>query len=177
MADELIKKCEKVGLLADARDYLVARGFTKPGQIASVAEEISEFMTAVFEPFKEGMEITAGETKKQWIMGEELDELVVQTGFKCLWKKCKYMERAEANKLKLQAKPAAFPPTPAVQVINASEGNKDRAPKKLGQGIWQKQIAMYEDAQSPPRQFPQKMIAGADKVLARMLWEHNLKSI
>ena len=177
MADELIKECEEVGLLADARDYLVARGFKKPGQIASVSEELSGFMTTVFEPFKKGMEITAGETKKKWIMGEGVDELVVQTGFKCLWKKCKYMERAEADKLKPQAKPAAFPPTPSIQVINTNEGNKERAPKKLGQGIWQKQIAMYEEAQSPPRLFPQKMIAGADEVLAQMLWEHETSKV
>ena len=47
----------------------------------------------------------------------------------------------------------------------------------LGQGVWQKQIAMYEDAQSPPRLFPQKMIAGADEVLARMLWEHETSKV
>ena len=84
MADEIIKECEEVGLSADARDYLVARGFTKPGQIASVADEVGHFMKVVFEPFKEGMEITEGEAKRKWMMSEEEDELVVQTGFKCL---------------------------------------------------------------------------------------------
>ena len=36
---------------------------------------------------------------------------------------------------------------------------------------------MYEDAQSPPRLFPQKMIAGADEVLARMVWEHETSKV
>ena len=76
-----------------------------------------------------------------------------------------------------QERPAMFPPPPTVQVINANESYKDKAPKKLGQGLWQKQIAMYEDAQSPPRPFPQKKIAGADEVLARMLGTRDFEGI
>ena len=36
---------------------------------------------------------------------------------------------------------------------------------------------MNEDAQSPHRLFPQKMIAGADEVLARMVWEHETSKV
>ena len=112
MAEELIKECDEVGLLPNARDYLVARGFSKTVQIASIAECIEDFMTAVFEPFKEGMEITMGMTKKKWIMGVDVDELVVQTGFKCLWKKCKHMEKEEEKKLNPPVQTATLPPPP-----------------------------------------------------------------
>ena len=85
--------------------------------------------------------------------------------------------REEENRLNPPVQTATLPPPPMVQVINANEGNKEKAPKKLGQGVWQRQIAAYEDAQSPPRLFPQKMIAGADEVLARMMWEHETTKV
>ena len=159
-----------------ATEYLVARGFKKMAQIANVADDIEEFMTAAFQPFKDGMEITKDEDKKVWKMAEGEDELVVKTGFKCLWKKAKMMEKAE-DKTIPPTPPAPFPPIPTVHVVNVPENNKDKVPKKLGQGVWLKQIGLYEDAQSPPRPFPQKLIAGADEVLARMLWEHETSKV
>ena len=95
MAEELIQECKNAGLARGATDYLVARGFKKLAQIANVADELSEFMTAAFKPFKEGMEIGKGEEKKVWKMEEGEDELVVVTGFKSLWKKAKMVEKAE----------------------------------------------------------------------------------
>ena len=177
MAEGLIQECQDAGLAQGATDYLVARGFKKLAQIANVADELGEFMTAAFKPFKDGMEIGKGEEKKVWKMAEGEDELVVITGFKCLWKRAKMVEKAEEEKAP-QTPPVPFPPpVPTVQVIQAPETNKDKAPKKLGQGVWLKQIGLYEDAQSPPRPFPQKLIAGADEVLARMLWEHEVSKV
>lgn len=177
MAEELIKECQEVGLAKGATDYLVARGFTKLTQIANVADEVGEFMTAAFQPFKEGLEITKGDEKKTWKMEEGEDEVVVKAALKCLWKKAKMEEKTAEDKNKPVAPPAPFPPIPTVHVVNVPETNKDKVPKKLGQGVWLKQISLYEEAQSPPRPFPQKLIAGADEVLARMLWEHETSKV
>jgi len=42
----------------------------------------------------------------------------------------------------------------------------------LAPGVWCKQIKAWEDLQSPARKFPVSLLIGAEKVLARILYEH-----
>ena len=57
------------------------------------------------------------------------------------------------------------------------EPPKDKAPKKLGQRSWLQQVQKYEAAYVSKRAFPQKIVAEAEEVLARLMWEHEVSKV
>ena len=51
------------------------------------------------------------------------------------------------------------------------QNNGQPRPKGLEKGDWQRGVDRWQSQWDPPRTFPNKMLVGAEDVLARLLWE------
>ena len=102
---------------------------------------------------------------------DDPDEVVLEAAFKCLWTKCRAVANQDASGMVIAG---TFPPLPpAIQGVE----KVDKAPKKLGRGDWKRFIDIFEGRYTPRRPFPQKMVAGAEEVLARLIWDNEISKV
>ena len=158
-------------LVADAgagpeiSDYLTARGLSLPANLALVAATEDEFDRHVHGPLKNGF-TKAGVTHR---VSTE-DEPVARAVLMHLW-----MEARRDWHARMAAVPAsstAFPPVPGLTPAPAATpAAEDKAPKSFPQ--WAAQIDKYNARlfEGRRRHFPDRLLVGAESVLARMWWE------
>ena len=141
MAPTLKEMCTEAGLDENATKYLtIGQGFTVPMQIAKVGKTEEEFLSKIFDPFKEGVTLDEVEYK-----GVKL--IVTEAAFRCLYTQC---VRAEAI-----AEENAKPQLPAVETqgTRKEDGGVKKPPKTLSPGVWTKQIQDFESYYTPSESF------------------------
>ena len=86
-----------------------------------------------------------------------------------------YGETRAKYQARLAATTSSPPSTPATPTATSASTDKDNVPKTLPQGVYAQLIKDYNNItlDGEKRTFPEKILLGADKVLARMYHEHH----
>jgi hypothetical protein len=98
------------------------------------------------------------------------------TGLPCyshtvVWESCCDL-RHQARSAILAVTIAQTQPTGTYNTQASASQPESKIPTALEPGVWQMQIRQYEKSYSPERAFPQQLLIGAEKILARMMHEH-----
>ena len=146
--------------------YLVALGIKHVNTMAAIALTHDELESRVISPFLAGWaDATGAEHKCAGL------HPVCRATFKVTWESCCDIRR--------QARSAILATTfPQTQYAHQNGTQSQtcqpdsRIPTALDAGVWLTQIRQYEKSYSPERSFPQQLLIGAEKILARMMHEH-----
>ena len=86
-----------------------------------------------------------------------------------------YAETKAKYQARLATSASSIPPTPTTTTASSASTDKDSVPKNLPQGVYAQLIKDYNNItlDGEKRTFPEKVLLGADKVLARMYHEHH----
>ena len=146
---------DKAGVDSEARDYLLARGVKLVSTLGMIADKNDEFYSRMVDPFLQGHDV-AGRTHKN-----SRDQDLVRAQMLVAWQ----MARKES----LELFGGSTPPPSA----STSSVAKLKPPTTLEPGIWSQQITKYNNVtiSGINRKFPEKMILGAEAILARMWHE------
>ena len=100
--------------------------------------------------------------------GEDVNAVMAQ------WKVL-YGETRAKYQARLAATTSTSPPASATPTSSVTSTDKDNVPKTLPQGVYAQLINDYNNItlDGEKRTFPEKILLGADKVLARMYHEHH----
>ena len=100
--------------------------------------------------------------------GEDVNAVIAQ------WKVL-YGETRAKYQARLAATTSSPTPTPTTPTATSASTDKDNVPKTLPQGVYAQLIKDYNNItlDGEKRTFPEKILLGADKVLARMYHEHH----
>ena len=100
--------------------------------------------------------------------GEDVNAVIAQ------WKVL-YGEARAKYQARLAASTSSPPSTPTTTMAASASTDKDNVPKTLPQGVYAQLIKDYNNItlDGEKRNFPEKILLGADKVLARMYHEHH----
>ena len=153
------------GVTAHGRDYLEARGLTTAQIFMRCCGSEEQFVALVIQPFIDGWETGEGDVK---VMHKSPDDPLFTRGALC-W------ARAEALKAEAPTPVAGLPAESALAVAPDPPAPPPPAnpspPKTLAVGEWQARINAYQAHWTPARSFPQKLLTGAEPILARMVHE------
>ena len=150
----------EAGLDEDASEYLAARGITTAAVLARCATSEEQRKQRIVNPFVAG-----------WIKGEkthksQLEDFIVEASFIVAW------ERAtKTNKEFFQTAQSQQHAQPADAATTCNGGQPNKIPTELRTGEWAKRVDAFQNAFQPARAFPQQLLVGAEKVLARMIHE------
>jgi len=158
MAD-FVRRLQDEGLPAEALAYLRARGLLSERRLAAVAATQAEFVEIVVTPFLNGFDVAGVLHKTQQ------DPALARALLVIAWQMAHEADRLRATP-PAPAAPSAPPAAAAPHVAPPA-----RAPTALAPGEWKLQIEQFESRWTPRRVFPQKILIGAEAVLARLLHE------
>ena len=100
-------------------------------------------------------------------------EAVAAAIWQVVWEECT-QERSARVAQAMASLPTGHSP-PAVGASNTGATPSTAAskpPTTLAPGVWQQRITLYENFYTPKRSFPERLLIGAEKTLARMVHEH-----
>ena len=172
MAGTLAQLFDLIGVHEGTRAYLTeGLNYKIPEVIAKVGKTDEEFAAGVVDSLTD-----EGVTIKTIVYKFTPDDNpgVVKAQLACLWDKRKQEATriAEAPKPKSEAPATASAPSAPV-----FDPNKNKPPKFLAPGVWQDRIDAYETEWQNKRNFPYKMLVGAEEILARLIWEKDTSKI
>ena len=158
--DPFVSRLLSEGVQEEALAYLRARGLLSERRLAAVANSHDAFVELVVTPFIAGFEVS-GLTHKS-----TQDPALVRALLVIAWQLAQEACRAAAVPAFISAAPPPSAVPVAPQVLLPA-----RAPTALAPGEWKLQIEQFESRWTPRRAFPQKLLLGAEAVLARLLHE------
>ena len=163
--DELLKLADEAGLDANLKEYLQARKTITVGMVASIAKDYEEIDRILVQPLLDGYD----DGMKTHKVRQE-DAAVTKAAMRYLWRLC---ETRVANK---GSSPGPVTPT-TTATPNAPSSSKS-TPKELPPDVLRQLIADYENETVGGRNriFPQQMLLGAEKIVARCYYEIAQKS-
>eukprot|EP00435_Cladocopium_sp_Y103_P059759 s29_g21.t1 len=156
---DLVQMAEEAGIEKVVLDYLRARKALSTGVLGAMARDWDEVDTILVKPILEGY-THDGVTHKV----PEADAVVAKAQIRFLWKKSHDMlEGTGAN----TSQPPTTPP-PA-----CTPASSKQPPKELPPEILKELLSKYEEQKidGVNREFPQRMLLGTDRILARAWWE------
>ena len=163
--DDLRRLAEKAACDEAMIDYLQARRTISVGLMANIAQDYAELDKVLFSPLEAGLEIN-GKTHK--VTAD--DAPIAKAGPRYLWKLC-------CDQIALPSQPTSTaPPTPSGSGPSSSATKSP--PKELPADAMRDLLRYYEEAavHGENRAFPQRMLLGAEKVVARVYYEIQQKS-
>jgi len=152
------------GLTSAEVEYLTARGFGNVRIFARAAPSPELFITRVFTPYVQGMEI--GGTMHKL----DRDPVLAEASFVVAWEEAAAARTAELRHASEGAPLAALGP-PGAYYTTAPQA---RTQSTLLPGDWQRQVDRWESQWTPKRTFPSKILQGSETVLARLLYEKDV---
>ena len=164
MDDDLQHLAARANLDDELVDYLRARKIVNVGLMASMAKDFDEVDAVIFKPLEAGIDVN-GRTYKV----EATDAPISKASLRYLWKLCSDTLTAP--------KPESPGQKPTTPVPNQSSSSKGPL-KELPPEVLQKLLQHYEGQKihGEPRVFPQRMLLGAERIVARVWTEIQNKS-
>ena len=153
---------QQAGLSPEAETYLHERGIRTPSTLAMMGADVNDFMLKVVDKFRLGWTAPDGTIHK--MTGDTDVEMATMIA---AWQISKKMH-ADATAGALQGQ--------QLQTQQAQPQTSAKVPTTLPPGIWAQQIRKYNSVTvgSTHRKFPEELLAGADKVLARLYHEKHV---
>ena len=169
MEDDLRQLAVKANVDDSMLEYLQARRTVTVGLLANIAKDYTELDTILFTPLEAGFEAN-GKTHKV----EAADIPIAKASLRYLWKLC--CDHISAPHP--QPTPPAGTPTPGTSTPNVPSGSGAKAQKELSADTMRDLLKYYEDEKvhGVRRVFPQKMLLGAEKIIARVHGEIQQKA-
>ena len=164
--EQLLKES---GCDTDTIDYLVAIGVKHINTMAAMAMTHEELDSRVINPFLNGWTDAASTEHKCASLHSVCRATITVTWESC----CDVRHQARSAILATTMSQTQYAHSQGTQASASQPESK--VPTALDPGVWQTQIRLYETSYSPERSFPQQLLIGAEKILARMMHEH-LKS-
>ena len=164
MTMDLKKICKDSGIGETVADLLEYRGVTNVHQLYHLFEQTAN-IDSFLGPLTTGLKVDLGGTEKELKL-EATPMMVQKAAVQAA------VDTIRAIKLSAGTATPGAPAAPAGAA--ASTSNEDKVPKTLPSGYWRARIKEYNDitVDSRPREFPDKLLVGAEVVLARMVHEH-----
>lgn len=161
---DLVQMADEAGVDKTILDYLRARKALSTGVLGAMARTWDEVDTTLVQPLLDGYE-HEGVTHKV----DQKDAALAKAQIRFLWKK---------SHDSLDGTTAAPPTTAAPATASANAASAKQPPKELPPEVLRDLLAKYEDQliDGTRREFPQRMLLGADKVLSRLWWEKEQKA-
>ena len=169
MEDDLRQLAAKANVDDAMLEYLQARRTVTVGLLANIAKDYTELDTILFTPLEAGFEAN-GKTHKV----EAADIPIAKASLRYLWKLC--CDHISAPHPQLT--PPAGATTPGTGTPNVPSGSGAKAQKELSADTMRDLLKYYEDEKvhGVRRVFPQKMLLGAEKIIARVRHEIQQKA-
>ena len=158
-AADFALRLQSEGLPEEALAYLRARGLLSERRLAAVAATQAEFVEIIVQPFFNGFEVAGVSHKSQQDPALARALLVIA---------CQMAHEATRAGA---ATPAPLVPAAPSGGATPQAAIPARAPSALSPGEWKLQIEQFESKWTPRRVFLQKLLIGAETVLARLLHE------
>ena len=161
---DLVQMADEAGIDQTILDYLKARKAMSIGVLGAMARTWDEVDKTLVQPLLDGYEHD-GVTHKV----DQKDAALAKAQIRFLWKK-------SHDSLDGTPAPTSNTATPPSSGTNAASSKQP--PKEIPPDILRELLAKYEDQQIDGirREFPQRMLLGADKVLSRLWWEKEQKA-
>ena len=145
---------DRCGLTDDDLEYLTAVGFKNLLLLSRAAADNPTFITRVVTPYVNGVTIDGKEYKTNRL------ECMVEATLVVAFEEAQKWRRSDLSD-----------PAPQASQPPAASGEL-KAPTSLPPGEFQRLVRKWETQWQPPREFPVKMLQGADYTLARLRFEH-----
>lgn len=174
---EIDTLCNNAAFTDPMKTYLRARRMITPALVALMATSTAEAILNIADPYVTGIDI-AGTAHK---LADTEDTNVWRAMVIELWESCAHARELD-RQVRLAAIQAAIPPTilpPGGVAVVAATTTTTKAPKQLDKSIWVAQLDKYNAVQinGINREFPTKLLIGAESVLARMYHEHTVSKM
>ena len=169
MEDDLRQLAAKANVDDGMLEYLQARRTVTVGLLANIAKDYTELDTILFTPLEAGFEAN-GKTHKV----EAADIPIAKASLRYLWKLC----CDDISAPHPRPTPPAGAPTPGTSTPSVPSGSGTKAQKELSADTMRDLLKYYEDEKvhGVRRVFPQKMLLGAEKIIARVRGEIQQKA-
>ena len=163
--DELLKLADEAGLDATLKEYLQARKTITVGMVASIAKDYEEIDRILVQPLLDGYD----DGMKTHKVRQE-DAAVTKAAMRYLRRLCETRVSTKGS--------SPGPTTPAATTTPNTPSSSKSTPKELPPDVLRQLIADYENETVGGRNriFPQQMLLGAEKIVARCYYEIAQKS-
>ena len=161
---DLVQMADEAGIDKTILDYLRARKAMSIGVLGAMARTWDEVDTTLVQPLLDGYG-HEGVTHKV----EQKDAALAKAQIRFLWKK---------SHDSLEGTPVTTSNTATPTPSGTNAASSKQPPKELPPEVLRDLLAKYEDQQidGMRREFPQRMLLGADKVISRLWWEKEQKA-
>ena len=170
MSAELAALATACGLPEKLHGYLRAKQVLSTGLLAAMADSFQEIDELLFKPLLEGEEIEGTEWKISSTEGP-----VVRAALRFLWNQCRDKGGMHAQASGANSQPLGLPPPAGGGQPTEPTTSKSAptVPREIPPQELQKLVKFYADTEIAGRQrdFPMKMLVGAERVMARIWHE------
>ena len=150
------------GVPALFTQWITAKGFSSTEQFARIAINPEKLLEKIVVPFIDGVSTKGTDYK----LPDDVDADYFEATVMMAWEKA----RLAVSHPPVVPPTGASASTPSLPIAPQPKP-LEKAPKTLPPGVWKQQVDKFEQAFSPARTFPQKLLIGAEQVLARIWWE------
>ena len=163
MSDELRDLLTDSGFTQGDIEYTLAKGIRTVATLALLANDTDRLFEILAVPYEKGVEMA----NNKFLCDHEAP--VWRAILQAAWEDARTHRAATSAAARSTAHGSPTEAPAAATTLTVAT----RTPTQLAPGVWAAQVQKWETRFKPHRKFPQKMILGADVVLARLLHERS----